>query len=219
MAMNQIVIGTTDTLTRRCGGCTACCKLLPTHTEDPRRITDLTVRMVEQGWMTVGEALMMRPDFDKPAGVRCPHQRSGKGCGIYETRPFCCRMWNCRWLVSDDTADLRRPDRAGYVIDISPDVVRMAPEGNPIDVQVVQVWIDPARPDAWETDKELRAYMLRRAQDRIATMIRYDSRNSFVIFPPPIFSDGEWHDSRELNSRMMERQGHDLNPDNWTEGA
>ncbi len=33
--------------------------------------------------MTVGEALMMRPDFDKPAGVRCPHQRGGKGCGIY----------------------------------------------------------------------------------------------------------------------------------------
>jgi hypothetical protein len=62
-------------------------------------------------------------DFDKPAGQRCPHQRHGKGCRVYEKRPFGCTFWVCRWLVDDDTKDLERPDRSHYVIDSSPDFV------------------------------------------------------------------------------------------------
>jgi len=47
----------------------------------------------------------------------------GKGCAIYAKRPMSCALWNCRWLVNDDTAELSRPDRSPYVIDIMPDYV------------------------------------------------------------------------------------------------
>ena len=61
---------------RNCGDCQLCCKLVPTK------------------------------EINKPANTRCKHQKVGKGCGIYAQRPFSCMVWNCRWLVNDDTADL-----------------------------------------------------------------------------------------------------------------
>ena len=63
------------------------------------------------GLLTPREAANTVTDFDKPAGERCPHQRHHKGCNIYSTRPFGCRIWLCRWLAEDDTAELSRPDR------------------------------------------------------------------------------------------------------------
>lgn len=38
------------------------------------------------------------------------------------------RMWNCRWLV-EDAGETSRPDRAHYVIDFMPDVIRITPDG------------------------------------------------------------------------------------------
>ena len=40
-------------MTRHCGGCTLCCKLIPVE------------------------------ELNKPAGARCKHVRTGKGCSIY----------------------------------------------------------------------------------------------------------------------------------------
>jgi len=56
-----------------------------------------------------------------------------------------CAIWNCRWLVNDDTADLPRPDRAHYVIDLMPDfiTIRNDETGENQHIQVVQVSIDP----------------------------------------------------------------------------
>jgi hypothetical protein len=81
----------------------------------------------------------MIPDFDKPAGERCPHQKHHKRCSIYGNRPFGCRIWNCRWLVEDDTADIGRPDRSHLVIDLMPDFVtlRNNEDGSENRVQVV----------------------------------------------------------------------------------
>ena len=186
---------------RECGDCQLCCKLLPIPPDQGERITRTAVAMVDAGFMTAREAATMAPEFAKPAGARCPHQRHHKGCSIYATRPFSCRVWNCRWLVSDDTADLRRPDRSHYVIDIMPDVVRLAPNDGtpPSDVPVIQVWVDPDFPDAYN-DPALREYMIRRAHEGIATMVRFDSRRAITIFPPPLNEDGRWHDSRECNT-------------------
>ena len=74
---------------RHCGTCTLCCKLLPVR------------------------------ELEKPADTKCRHQ-SSKGCGIYRRPGFpdSCHLWSCRWLVDDDTADMLRPDRAGYVLDL-----------------------------------------------------------------------------------------------------
>lgn len=103
-------------MTRHCGGCQLCCRLLPTE------------------------------EINKPALARCPHQKHGVGCAIYAKRPMSCRLWNCRWLVDESTRDLPRPDRAHYVIDLIPDFITVQPHDGtaPTHMEVIQVWVDPA---------------------------------------------------------------------------
>ncbi len=170
------------TINRQCGSCTLCCKLLPV--DDGMRASDGRV-IVDAG-------------FHKLAGERCPHQRHGKGCAVYNTRtmPACCRLWNCRWLVNDDTAELARPDRSHYVIDIMPDfiTINFHETGKQEHIPVVQVWVDPAYPDA-HRDPALRAYLDRRgALDGQAAIVRYNDRDGFVLFPPSMSADHQWHE-------------------------
>lgn len=158
---------------RKCGDCQLCCKLLPTK------------------------------EISKPANTRCQHQKTGKGCGIYTQRPWSCRLWNCRWLLNDDTADLSRPDRSHYVIDVIPDYIQIEDNvtGELTPIPVLQIWIDPAFPDA-HRDPHLRAYLARRgATDGMAALIRNGSNDAFVLFPPALASDGKWH---EEHSNMRE---------------
>jgi hypothetical protein len=157
-------------MTRHCGGCTLCCKLIPVE------------------------------ELKKPAGERCKHQRHA-GCAIYARRPLSCRFWNCRWLVNDDTADLRRPDRARYVIDIMPDFVTITHDGEPnMDVEVVQIWVDPHEREAWR-DPPLLAYMERRASEGIATILRFSSYEALIVFPPAMSEDGQWHEHADGHVR------------------
>lgn len=160
---------------RQCGDCNLCCKLLPVSDNEPWR---------------KGEPI------NKPAGVPCPHQRHRKGCAIYHTAmPFCCKAWNCRWLVNDDTADLPRPDRAHYVIDVMPDYVTLQHNetGETQNIQVVQVWIDPSYPDA-HRDPAFRRYLERRGAEGTAAVVRFNSKDAITIFPPSLVSDGQWHE-------------------------
>jgi len=169
---------------RKCGGCTLCCKLLPVH----------------EGHTVNGRDAP--GSFHKPAGQRCPHQRTGKGCAIYRKPgfPTACMFWNCRWLVNDDTADLHRPDRSHYVLDILPDFVTVTAgieEGAPdaVKVEVIQVWVDPGYPDAYK-DPALLAYLERRGEQGIAAIIRYSSSEAFVMFPPAMTSSGQFVEKR-----------------------
>ncbi|HEV8466043.1 MAG TPA: hypothetical protein VGQ63_13705 [Pseudolabrys sp.] len=151
----KITVQTGPTPMRHCGGCTLCCKLLP--------VTDL----------------------DKVAGERCRHQRTGKGCAVYNIvgkMPPCCHFWNCRWLVNDDTADLSRPDRAHYVIDLLPDYVTVIDNetGEKTNVEVIQIWCDPKYPDA-HRDPALRRYLERRAAEGKMALVRYNQKDAFTI--------------------------------------
>ena len=182
---------------RRCGECTLCCKLLPMKKDKDREVRSTITAMVAGGMLKPEDAFRMTPDFDKPAGERCPHQRHSKGCAIYDRRPFGCRMWSCRWLVNDDTNALPRPDRSHYVIDIAPDFITDADTGTVI--PVIQVWVDPAFPDAWHDDR-LRDYIARRGKEGYATLIRYSGREAQAIFPPTM-TGGGW----VIKPRMIAR--------------
>src|SRR5215470_6036671 len=107
---------------RQCGECNLCCKLVPV------------------------------PPLHKGAGQACKFQKFRKGCRVYNSArmPLECSLWNCRWLVNDDAAELSRPDRAHYVIDISPDFVTHVDHetGEQLNIQVGQVWVDPKHPHA-----------------------------------------------------------------------
>jgi hypothetical protein len=160
---------------RQCGDCQLCCKLLP-------------VRALE-----------------KAAGQACSFQKFHKGCTVYRGPrfPFECGVWNCRWLVNDDAADLSRPDRAHYVIDLMPDFITAIDNETGVrrDIQVVQIWIDPKHPLAHH-DPALRRWMFRRAQDGIAALVRFNERDALTIFAPPFDPKGEWH---EIDSGTVTR--------------
>jgi hypothetical protein len=135
-------------------------------------------------------------EFVKPAGKRCPHQRTGKGCTIYHKRPRCCELWNCRWLGNpEETVGLKRPDRSHCVVDIAPDFIMLRDDEREAYVEVVQIWVDPDYPDAYKTP-EMRAYMARMGEKGIATIIRYSNKDAFVIFPPAMTRDGQWKENR-----------------------
>jgi hypothetical protein len=146
---------------RECGDCSLCCKLLPMK------------------------------EYDKPAGVRCQHQRHGVGCNIYPRRPRPCKLWTCRWLNGDDTGP--RPDRAHLVVDVMPDYVTLVPhDGSPsTHAPVLQVWVDAAYPDA-HRDPRLRRYL---EWMGMAALIRMSDRRGFIVAPPNVSSDGKWFES------------------------
>jgi hypothetical protein len=148
---------------RVCGDCQLCCRLVPV------------------------------PEIRKAAGARCMHARYGKGCTIHAHRPLSCRVWSCRWLADPDTAGMPRPDRCHYVIDMLTDEITRPPrDGRPTVIRAVQVWADPAFPDA-HRGVELRDFMLMMAQRHgMATIVRFDSSRVIAILPPPVSPDGNW---------------------------
>jgi hypothetical protein len=155
---------------RTCGTCTLCCKLLPVK------------------------------ELAKPAGVRCTYQRTGKGCAIHNgaSYPDACRLWNCNWLIDPLTADLSRPDRSHYVIDMMPDFVtiRSHASGEEIYISVLQIWCDPKHPDA-HRDPQLRRYL---DEGGHIALVRYNSRDGFAIFPPSR-TGGGWFEQSGMSGR------------------
>jgi hypothetical protein len=63
----------------------------------------------------------------------------------------------------------------------------------------VQIWIDPAYPDA-HRDPALRTWLERRA---LPGLVRYDDNRALVIAPPSVGEDGKWHE-RASNRNLEE---------------
>jgi len=164
---------------RQCGDCQLCCKVMPVR------------------------------ELNKPGNTRCTYQKRGVGCSIYANRPPSCRHWNCRWLLRDDTDDLSRPDRSAYVIDLMPDYVTLRQEtGETIHIPVLQVWVDPARPDAWRKDRQFYAYVARQGKTHgMGALIRNGEKEALVLFPPAVAADHEWH---EMTSSVDPEKTHTL---------
>lgn len=151
-------------MTRKCGDCQMCCKLLPVK------------------------------ELGKLANQKCQHQKFGVGCAIYHRCPRSCRLWSCQWLAGGEHSEtLRRPDRGRYVVDILPEFIRVQPhDGSPeTQVPVVQIWLDPKYPDAWQ-DTGLLTYLGERAKQGFATLLRTGSRNAAVLIPPSMNNEGVW---------------------------
>lgn len=168
---------------RTCGGCTLCCRLMP---------------VAEIGLL---------------AGQRCQHQRHGKGCAIYDHAPLSCAAWTCAWLSDPDAAGLGRPDRSHYVVDTMPDYVTLQRPGEADRrMPVIQIWCDPAYPDA-HRDPALRAYL---SSHPVAALIRYNSVDAIIIVPPEITGFDHWYEDASMlsgpqhtSAQVREVVGHD----------
>jgi hypothetical protein len=77
-------------------------------------------------------------ELEKPAGRWCRHAVTGKGCGIYESRPQICRRFYCQWMIEPDLGPGWKPDKAKFLMSIDPS-----------NEAVLRVTVDPAFPDAW----------------------------------------------------------------------
>ncbi len=135
--------------------------------------------------------------LNKPAGVACQHLCS-RGCKIYATRPDVCKYWNCAWLYQPETADMKRPDKIGYCID--PMLQTILIDHKPC--EVIQVWVDPASPDA-HRDPALRAYLALMAERRrTPAPVRWahpgaqEGVEAMFLAPPSMSDDGEWIEKR-----------------------
>lgn len=107
-------------MSRKCGACTLCCKLL--------EVEDIPV--AEGG----GE----KHTETSPAGSWCRQCAIGKGCKIYQDRPDGCRNFNCGWLKIDSLRNHWFPARARMVLD-----VRLLVDGSRREAVVV-IHVDPA---------------------------------------------------------------------------
>lgn len=167
MSESFTIFDATNAGKRVCGECQLCCRVLP-------------VRAI-----------------DKPGWQKCQHQRVRKGCMVYHKLAYVspeCSLWSCRWLTGQDTTGMKRPDHAHYVIDVMPDMISTSDEGGDHEHVVLQVWVDPAFPDA-HRDPALRAWIERRAEtDRMATIVRLNYGLAVLIVAPCLASDRQWHE-------------------------
>lgn len=151
-------------LSRTCGSCQLCCRLLPVK------------------------------GINKPALTRCQHQRHGKGCAVYHKPekgfPWECGLWSCVWLTNNETGDLRRPDHSHYCVDIMPDYVTTeAPDGVKVVIPAVQIWADPKYPDC-HRDPALRAWLLKR--HGFIGLVRFSGDDAIALIPPYMMDNDQW---------------------------
>ena len=97
-----------------CGTCTACCKVMHVR------------------------------ELEKPAHRWCPHCKIAQGCGIYESRPESCRVFECIWL---QTQRGQKP----LAHELRPDISRVVLTTTKDDRDGVVLNVSPDRPNAWKT--------------------------------------------------------------------
>jgi hypothetical protein len=97
-----------------------------------------------------------------------------------------------------EAANLSRPDRSHVVLDMMPDVIHVTDEdkGYDFDMEVIQVWVDPAHKDAWRHPSLLDYFWhacerKKKEGRRLALLIRYSADEGFAVFPPAT-ADGQW---------------------------
>jgi hypothetical protein len=153
-------------MTRECGDCQLCCKLLPVAS------------------------------LHKKANVKCEFQKFHKGCTVYhgDKFPTECLYWNCCWILNDDTEEFKRPDRSHYVVDSTPSNFKIRNDDTGVITEhfAVQVWVDPNYPNAYK-DPVLYAFLERRAKENnLAAMIRYNESDGIVLFAPCLNDKNIW---------------------------
>jgi hypothetical protein len=77
------------------------------------------------------------PELDKPPGQWCPYAVSGRGCGIYKSRPVTCRRFYCQWMLDARLGPEWKPEKSKFVMYLG---------GSGQDLNVA---VDPAFPNAW----------------------------------------------------------------------
>ena len=154
-------------MTRKCGNCTLCCKLLPQR------------------------------ELDKDAGQRCEHQRHTGCRIYPKRPPSCrlwsC-MWligdGTQGMSRPDFAHYVVDVMADYVTAVSE-------TGERQHVPVLQIWVDPRHPEAHRDPALRAFLDSYGGGKGMAAIIRYSSSDGFVIFPPSMTGGLGWIEKRD----------------------
>jgi hypothetical protein len=57
------------------------------------------------------------PDTNSKEGDLCKHCNENVGCKIYDTRPECCKAFECCWKQTDGAHIDLRPDKCGVLFE------------------------------------------------------------------------------------------------------
>jgi len=149
-------------MTRQCGECTLCCKLIPV------------------------------PELSKLAGVRCQHQsrkgcaiypRRPLSCAMWSCR------WLLGDDTADQSRPDRSRCVIDMMPDFV--TIEDKETGERKNVEAVQIWCDPKTPNAWR-DEHLLDYIERRAAEGKLALIRFGSKEAITVFAPAMSHGQGW---------------------------
>lgn len=143
-------------MSRKCGNCTLCCKLLP------------------------------QAELQKDAGQRCQHQRHTGCRIYPKRPPSCrlwsC-MW---LVGDGTEAMSRPDASHYVVDVLPDYVTAVSESGQRENIGVLQVWVDPRHPDAHRDPALRAFLDRYGAEKGMAAIIRYGSSEGFTLFPPSL---------------------------------
>jgi hypothetical protein len=115
-------------------------------------------------------------------------------------------------MTRDNDFHLKRPDKGGYIVDLVPDTINLEMgDGEIIPIEVCQIWTASNRPSAHNAP-ELRSFLAYLGQYAIAALVRRNSSDAFVLYPPAITGKG-WVKKRGTLGQPLKGgfyQGHGL---------
>ena len=117
--------------------------------------------------------VMAVTELDKPPGRWCQHCDIGVGCKAYADRPEGCRAFECFWLQSGNFP----PGQELYVMpeEMRPDKIKVV-FGGTQNARMSMVYVDPATPDQWQTNKQAHAFIENLRKAFSVVIVAGDSR-------------------------------------------
>ena len=125
------------------------------------------------------------PEIDKPHHITCRHYAAGVGCTIHETRPPCCRPFQCHWSLLPHLPDDWRPDLVHFILWTQ-------------DAKQVIVEVDPDYADAWLKEPVHSVLRSWSGPQGLEVLVRVGPR-MFMMFPEADIDMGEQQEDKIID--------------------
>lgn len=148
-------------MTRACGTCTLCCRLVPVR------------------------------ELGKKASVRCEHQRHTGCKIYRDRPLSCMAWSCSWLTGNDTMDMPRPDRAGYCIDPMTENITLGSGSGHEMIMQAVQIWCDPKRPDAWRTPEVTSFINRRALFNGLATIVRYGNEEAIVIIPGQISPTGK----------------------------
>lgn len=102
-------------------------------------------------------------------------------------------MWSCAWVLDENLPAFLEPKKCHFVIDCLPDECAMLENGKQVMKQVVQMWVDPGYPNAWQEPAARWAMEFYGLNFQLPTLVRFGNEKGIFVMPSILSPDNKWH--------------------------